>query len=360
MPSNLTSNRELWFFVFFLGTFLIAFFVTRLVKRLARILGIEDVPDRARKIHDAPKPKLGGLSLFFSFVFGLLTLAAIGGTDEISPNRIVGFILGGTVLIIGGILDDKYELSPGKQIWFPILASLLVVLSGTHVSFITNPFGGAIILDQQKVFGYPVYGSVLVFFWILGMIYTTKFLDGMDGLVSGISGIAGLVIFGLSLGPAINQTTTAFLALIFAAAVFGFLPHNFYPAKIFLGEGGSTFTGFMIGVLSVISGGKIATALLVLGIPVMDAAWVIVRRIWFGSSPFHGDSKHLHYRLVDIGLSQRQAVLFLYFLAALFGGIAVFLQTWGKLVALAILSAVMIIVAMSVVIIYRKRQSSND
>jgi len=136
---------------------------------------------------------------------------------------------------------------------------------------------------------------------------------------------------------------------------FGFLPFNFHPARIFLGEGGSTFTGFMIGVLAVISGGKIATALLVLGIPIMDAAWVIVRRLWYGSSPFVGDKKHLHFRLLDVGLSQRQAVLFLYFLSAVFGGIAVFLQSWGKLIALGAMFLVMIVVAMAVVIIYRKK-----
>ena len=211
------------------------------------------------------------------------------------------------------------------------------------------------MLDQYKILGYPLLGSLVVFIWIMGMTYTTKFLDGMDGLVSGVSGIAGLVIFALSLAPQVMQTSTAFLAIIFAAVCFGFLPHNFHPAKIFLGEGGSTFTGFMIGVLSVISGGKIATALLVLGIPILDAAWVIVRRLWHGASPFVGDKKHLHFRLLDVGWSQKQTVLFLYFLSAAFGFTAVFLQSWGKLIALALLSAVMMIVALSVVFIYRKK-----
>ena len=178
----------------------------------------------------------------------------------------------------------------------------------------------------------------------------------MDGLVTGISGIAGIVIFGLSLGPQVNQTSTAFLALIFASCCFGFLPFNFHPAKIFLGEGGSTFTGFMIAALAVISGGKIATALLVLGIPILDVAWVIVNRLWFGTSPFAGDKKHLHFRLLDIGLSQRQAVMFLYFLALIFGGVAVFLQSVGKLVALLALGIVMLIVAIGVVVIYQKKQ----
>lgn len=350
------DNRELWFTVFFLGTMIVSFFVTILVRKLALHLGIHDIPNLPRKIHKDPLPKIGGLAIFFSFILGVTALAVLGGTDEINSTRIAGFVLGGAILLIGGILDDKYDLAPSKQIWFPIAAAAAVVLSGTYISYITNPFGGAVLLDQFKIGPYPVFGSALVFLWILGLTYTTKFLDGMDGLVSGISGIAALVIFGLSLAPAVNQTTTAFLAIIFAGAVFGFLPFNFHPARIFLGEGGSTFTGFMIAVLAVISGGKIATALLVFGIPILDAAWVIVRRLWFGASPFRGDKRHLHFRLLDIGLSQRQAVVFLYILALVFGSVAVFLQSLGKLVALGVLLGVMVVVALGVVIIYRKKQ----
>jgi UDP-GlcNAc:undecaprenyl-phosphate GlcNAc-1-phosphate transferase len=352
---NIIEQRAIFFAVFFVGAAVFSYFTTKLVRRLAVKLEIKDYPDLPRKIHTEPRPKLGGVAIFTTFVFSILVLALLGGTLEISSLRIAGLVIGATVLIIGGILDDKYDLPAGKQIWFPVAAAALVVLSGTHISYITNPFGGKIILDQFKIASYPVFGSILVFLWILGMTYTTKFLDGMDGLVGGISGIAGLVIFGLSLAPAVNQTTTAFLALIFAAACFGFLPLNFYPARIFLGEGGSTLAGFMIGSLAVISGGKIATALLVLGIPILDVAWVIVRRIWFRASPFVGDRKHLHFRLLDIGFSQRQAVLFLYLLAAIFGGVAVFLQSLGKLVALGILSFVMLVVAIAVVIVYRKR-----
>jgi len=349
------ANREIYFLVFFAGVAVLSFFVTKIVRAIANRFGVQDFPDKERKIHVSPKPKLGGLAIYFSFIFGLAALAIFGGTAEIAPWQIAGLALGGLVLIIGGILDDKFDLPAAKQIIFPIVAAAIVVISGTHISYVTNPLGGKIILDQFKFFSLPVFGSLLVFAWILGMTYTTKFLDGMDGLVSGISGIAGLVIFGLSLAPQVSQTTTAFLAIIFAGAVLGFLPMNFYPAKIFLGEGGSTFTGFMIGVLAVISGGKIATALLVLGIPILDVAWVIVRRLWFGSSPFVGDRKHLHFRLLDIGLSQRQAVIFLYCLSALFGGVAVFLQSMGKLVALGILSAVMLAVAITVVVLYRKK-----
>lgn len=353
-------GREIYFLVFFAVAFALSNILARLARKLAVWFSIHDYPDLPRKIHSAPRPKLGGLGLFLSFAFSVVLLSAAGGLSEVSAARIAGVVLGGLLLVLGGILDDKYDLKAKYQIWFPVAAALLVVLSGTHISYITSPFGGNIILDQYKLGSYPVFGSLLVFAWIMGLTYTTKFLDGMDGLVTGISVIAGLVIFGLSLNPEVNQTTTALLALIFAGAALGFLPFNFFPAKIFLGEGGSTFTGFLIAVLAVISGAKIATALLVLGIPVLDAAWVIVQRLLSKSSPFRGDNKHLHYRLLDIGLSQRQAVALLYFLAAVFGFVAVFLQSLGKLVALGILSAVMVIVVITIAFIYRKKQWTKN
>lgn len=352
--------RELLFILFFAGTYLLSMASARYLISAAARLGIRDYPDLPRKIHREPRPKLGGLAIFAGFIAAVIVLFLAGQMGEIAPLRLLAVILGGLIIIIGGILDDKYDLPAYLQIIFPALAAAAVVLGGMHISYITNPLGGPVILDQYKIGSYPVFGSLVVFLWILGMTYTTKFLDGMDGLVSGISGIAGLVIFGLSLRPEVSQTATAFLALVFAAACFGFLRYNFYPSRIFLGEGGSTFTGFMIGTLAVISGGKIATALLVLGIPILDAAWVIVQRLWFRASPFAGDKKHLHFRLLDIGLSQRGAVLFLYLLAALFGGVAVFLQSLGKLVALIILGVVMITVVMTAAVAYRRGKRNED
>lgn len=350
------SDHVMEFVLFFLTCFAISFILTGLTRRLALFLRVHDVPNSLRKIHTTPRPTLGGIALFLAFAVGLVLLAFAGLTGEIAGPRLAAIIIGGAVLIIGGALDDKYDLPAYVQIIFPLLAAIIAVGSGIHISYITNPLGGAIVLDQYKLGTFPIFGSAVVLLWILGMTYTTKFLDGMDGLVSGIAGIAGLVIFGLSLAPAVHQTTTAFVSLVFAAVCFGFLPFNFSPAKIFLGEGGSTFTGFMIGVLAVISGGKIATALLVLGIPILDAVWVIVRRLVARASPFVGDKQHLHFRLLDIGLSQRQAVLFLYFLAAVFGGVAVFLQSLGKLIALGVLFSVMVVVAIVVVVLYRRNQ----
>jgi len=346
--------------------FVIAFVATALftpaVRRFAWRQQVLDYPDSARKFHKYPLPELGGFAVFSGFAFTLLLLRGVFPDlfgAFIKTSYIFGLLAAGVVLMIGGYLDDRYRISPAKQFAFPVLAILIVIFSGVQLSYINSPFGGAIILDSLKIWGYPLFGGLFIFLWILGMVYTTKFLDGLDGLVAGISGIAGLVIYFLSLLPQVQQPDTALLAIIFAGSALGFLPWNFYPAKIFLGESGSTFTGFMIGLLSIISGGKIATALLIMGIPILDAAWVIIRRLAGHTSPFLGDRRHLHFRLLDWGLSHRQAVILLYFFSAAFGVSGLFLQTTGKLVAFGILAVVMVILGTTIVLGFRRKQEAE-
>jgi len=330
---------------------------TPLIKRLAFKLGVLDVPNAPRKIHKLPIPLMGGTAVFIAFVATLLIYLQFWDVDfNIVPIKFfLAIIFGGFTLIIGGALDDKYNLPP-KLLWiFPAVASLIVVGSGIGVGIteISNPFGAPIRLDYVLL-GIPLSGLIM-WLWMMGMIFTTKFLDGLDGLCAGISLIGGLSLFALSLGDRVNQPITAAIAIIFVGSLFGYLFFAFNPASVFIGEGGSTFVGFILGVLSIILGGKIATALLVMGIPILDVAWVIVRRLWYRTSPFKADRKHLHFRLLDVGFSHRQTVLILYFLSAIFGGIAVFLQARGKLIALGILFVLMIISAIALVIAYKKK-----
>jgi UDP-GlcNAc:undecaprenyl-phosphate GlcNAc-1-phosphate transferase len=302
-------------------------------------------------------PLLGGLAIFLPFLIILLAYLRFGHVDfNVVPVKFfTAIIAGGIILMIGGILDDKYSLPP-KILWlFPALASLVIVYSGIGVGItqLSNPFGEPINL-KFLVLGIP-FPAIFIWLWMMGMIFTTKFLDGLDGLCAGISLIGGLTLFALSLLPHINQPITATLAIIFSGSLLGYLFFAFNPASIFLGESGSTFVGFMLGVLSIITGGKIATALLVMGIPILDVAWVIVRRLWYRTSPFRADRKHLHFRLLDLGFSQRQTVLILYAISIIFGFTAVFLQSFGKLVALVILFCVMLALAISVVLIYKRQ-----
>lgn len=324
--------------------FTLAVFITPVVKRLAWRLGCVDVPRPPRNLHRQSVAKLGGLAVYLAFAITVLVYWQAGFLDTaIIPVKFLwGLLFGGAVLMLGGYLDDKYDL-PAKWLWvFPVLASLiaLAVGIGSSVSQLTNPFGAPINL-HHAILGMPL-SAAFVIIWLNGMMFTTKFLDGLDGLVAGVGTIAGFTLFALSLTEKVNQPITASLSIIFAGALLGYLVYAKYPAKIFLGEGGSTLVGFILGVLSIILGGKVATALLVMGVPILDVALVIVQRLWQGKSPFVGDRLHLHFRLIDLGYSQKQVVFGMYSISALFGSAAVFLQAKGKLIALILLVAVMV------------------
>ena len=189
------------------------------------------------------------------------------------------------------------------------------------------------------------------------MTYTTKFLDGRDGLVAGVVAIGALVIAAVSQMVEVSQPDTALLAMAVAGAFAGFLVFNFSPARIFLGEGGSTLAGFLLGALAIISGGKIATALLIFGLPIFDTAAVIIRRYRRKQSIWQGDRSHLHFRLVEIGLTRTQAVLFYWFAAAAFGTSTLVLQGWEKLVAVGLIVSLMIAFLAGAALIRKRKRS---
>ena len=353
-----------------LFSFFLSVIMTGLIQFVAKKLKVVDIPNSERKIHKKPIPLLGGLAIFFSFnlvvlFYALYTKDLIGGT--IFLKNLFGIMIGTLFLAVGGFLDDKYNLRPRYQILFPILAVLVVIISGVGIDSITNPVGeGLWHLDKYvlNLFWYDgllykitLLADFFTFFWLLGMMYTTKLLDGLDGLVSGITLIGAVFMFFVALNKGdIVQYDVALIAILLIGVFLGFLVFNFNPASIFLGEGGSLYIGFMLGVLAIISGGKIATALLVMGIPILDVVWVILRRLfWDKKKITEADTKHLHFRLLDVGLSHRQAVLFLYFLTAVFGVTSLGLQTQGKLLAMGILALVMIVLAASLVLVYKNK-----
>lgn len=330
----------------FLGAFLLTAIITYLVRRLSLRLKLFDLPDASRKVHYKPVPLWGGLSIYLAVSILLIIFwrSDMLSDGRITQSHLIGILLGGGLLMIGGFLDDKFNLKPYQTIIWPVLAAALMVYAGLSIKYITNPAGGLLY------FGSSLISSIFVFFWLLGMMYTTKFLDGLDGLVAGIATIGSIILFVVSLFWDVALSGTSILCLIFAGSAAGFLLWNFHPAKIFLGEGGSLYLGFMLGVLSLISGAKIATALLIMGLPILDAAWVIFRRIFKEKkSPFIGDGKHLHFRLLNVGLSQRKAVLFLYLITTIFGTISLFQNTIGKIIALIFLLLMMLFLALALV-----------
>lgn len=329
--------------IYFLATLVLSLIFSGLVKRTMLKLRIVDVPDGTRKLHRGSIALGGGVALFLSFwlVVGYVVFFTNLLGKNLNPTDLVGVFFGSLLLLIVGLWDDKKNISARWRLLATVVAVLMAVLGGVGIDKITNPFGGVLSLGNILLLA-----DVLVFCWILGMTYTVKILDGLDGLATGITAIGALVIYGVASGERWHQPDMALLALVFAGVCLGFLFWNFSPAKIFLGEGGGLFLGYILGVLAVISGGKIATALLVMAIPILDLIRVVIVRFRRGQPIFQGDREHLHFWLRDHGFSEKATVLGLYAVAIIFGSLTLFLQSIGKLVALLFLFLLMGVVAL--------------
>jgi len=333
----------MYFLLIFITAVLLSAVFTFLIKKISLKYNILDRPDSERKIHKKPIPLLGGAAIFLSFFLILFFVKDRLLAGNLDIYHWLGFFAGACFLMLGGFLDDKYNLAPGKQIIFPILAILAIIIAGVEIEKITNPIGGFFYFN--KAFLFISLSDIFIFLWLLGMMYTTKILDGLDGLVSGVVMIGAVVIFIFTMTSKYYQPDIGLAALVLAGACLGFLVFNWHPAKIFLGEGGSLLLGFILGVLAIISGGKVAIALLVIGIPIIDLAWTILRRLIDKKNPFSfADRKHLHFRFLDLGFSVRQTVLIFYAFAVIFGLIALLLQSRGKILALGILCATMVVI----------------
>lgn len=342
--------------------------LTYSVKAIAERLGIFDEPGD-RRVNLARVPRLGGVAIVLSFILTTVGYILASHRLEFSSvkylifdQNLVGVLLGVFILLVVGIADDAKNLRPLTKLFWHIVSGVTVVIFGLSINYVRLPFGLHLELSNLIVpfqllghsYNFVVWADLVTVFWIVLMINTLNFLDGLDGLASGISVIASVVMFFLSLS--LGQPAVALLSLIFAGSVLGFIPWNFNPAKIFMGDSGSMFLGFMLGVLAVISGGKVATAFLVLGIPLLDVVWVFFRRLFSGKSPFQADKFHLHHRLLAAGMTQRQAVFSLYLLSAIFGIVAIFSQTAGKVQATIWLLLVMGALAIVLIVLeWRKR-----
>ncbi len=324
----MTNEQVLALVLFGLAT--VGSFAAAFVSRaLAFRFKILDQPTGGRKIHEQAIPLLGGLGIGCAVLLWFAVLIYLQASGLVPPDRriglisILGFLNGIIILMVGGVLDDKYDLPPRIQWIFPALAALSVVLSGTSINEVTNWFGGAPL--QLGWAGLP-----LAFGWIMVVTYSIKFFDGLNGLVSGQAVIGGVLIALLSLTTPYYQPVVALMAAIVAGAYFGFLPHNFPRAKQFLGESGSLIAGFSLAFLSIVGGAKLATGLMALGFPLMDAVFVVIGRLAHGRSPFKGDDTHLHFKLLKAGLSQKQTVFLIWGLSAVTGVAALGLQSIGK------------------------------
>ncbi|MFW5708747.1 MAG: glycosyltransferase family 4 protein [Chloroflexota bacterium] len=259
--------------------------------------------------------KLGGVALFAGFTFAVIVAQYLNipRFDSAEIIRVTGLLLGGMVIFVVGLLDDIYELNPVQLGIGQILAAGVAVFFQIFIEAVNNPFTG-----EQT--GWPYIITVtLSMFWLGLMMNTVNFMDGLDGLVGGVAFIAGGMLFlnsAFVLVPA--QTSVSLLPLALMGSSLAFVLFNFYPARVFLG-GGAMYLGFVLGALAIIGGAKMATILLVMGLPLMDLAWQVANRLRQGRNPMHGDRGHIHFRLLDLGYSQRQIVLVYYIFCAFFG-----------------------------------------
>ncbi|HNV97186.1 MAG TPA: MraY family glycosyltransferase [bacterium] len=340
------EHRILIYILFFLLSLSLGYIFSILMIELSFKLKILDIPNEKRKIHSLPTPLLGGVGIYLSFLISVILFFVFNHFFDfeivINYSQIIGVLIAGLIIIVGGIMDDKYNLSPIKQILFVLLACFVIIIFGTQIKFITRPGGGILDLTigEFQLFGMNFYilGIIITFLWLLITTNATKLLDGLDGLCSGITSIGLIMLFIVSLFWDKSNSFTPNIILIFLGAVIGFLILNFNPAKIFLGNGGSNLLGIMIGFFAVATGAKIATALLVMGLPLLDMILVIIQRLKNHEHPFtHADRKHLHFKLIDYGFSVKRAVFFMYLASFTFGVIALFQDTIGKITMLFVL-----------------------
>jgi UDP-GlcNAc:undecaprenyl-phosphate GlcNAc-1-phosphate transferase len=298
----------------------IALFGTPLAGAWGRRRGLVDRPG-PRRWHQGAIPRTGGIALFLAFVTAALLAQwlPVPRQDPKELTRFLGIVLGSAFLFVAGYVDDRLELRPGPQYLIQIVAAVIAIAFLVFIERVMNPFTNEIL-----VFAFPlVVAFTLV--WIMGMVNTINFLDGLDGLAAGMGAIVSAVLAIHMLRE--GQHSVALLPLALLGATLGFLPFNFYPARVFMGSAGAWVLGYAIATLGIAAGAKLATVLLVLSIPIVDVAWLIISRLREGQSIGQADRRHLHYRLLDLGLTHRQVVLSYYAYCIALGAVALLVQS---------------------------------
>ncbi len=335
------------YFISFVLAFILAFSATPIAKKIAFKIGAVDVPKDNRRMHKKPIARLGGLAIVAAFLVStLFTIASpFSGTGIMGIDKQFGGMLAGILIILAvGIVDDVKQLGAKIKFLFQILAAVIVVWSGTSITFVTNPLAANGMSNLNPIISYIV--TVL---WIVGITNAINLIDGLDGLAAGVSSIASLSLFIVSVLR--GEIETAMLTAALAGSALGFLPYNFNPAKIFMGDTGATFLGFTLGVVSIQGTLKqytaiaIAIPLLVLGLPLFDTIFAILRRLLQGKSPMQADRGHLHHRLIDMGLSHKQSVVVMYTVSSALGLCAIVLADKG------VLSAIILVISVSAFVV---------
>ncbi len=323
----------------------ISFLTTPLVKNLAYKVGAIDVPKDNRRMHKVPIPRLGGLAIFVAFLLTVLIFADI-------DRQIQGILLGSVMIVVLGVLDDIMALKALPKLIVQIAAAGVAVYHGCVIQFFSNP----------NVFSATTYVNLgwlsipITIIWIVAITNAVNFIDGLDGLAVGVSAIstAALIVIALL----VSEINIAMILVALFGACLGFIPYNMNPAKIFMGDTGATFLGYILATLSVTGLFKLYTIIsfavpfLILGVPIFDICFAFLRRIAKGQNPMVADRGHVHHRLIDMGFSQKQSVAIAYMLTAILGLAAVLLTSSGELRALIFIGAVFVVGAIGMRVIF--------
>ena len=311
---------------------IVALITTPVVKSLAFHVGAVDVPRDARRMHNHPIPRMGGLAIFLGFLLSVLLFLPL-------TRQMRGMLLGAVIIVILGIFDDIYALPAKPKFLVQIVAALIAVLMGNSISIVSN-----INIFSDDPFWHLGWLSIPVsVLWIVGITNAVNLIDGLDGLACGVSTISSLTL--LVIAMVVAEPEVALITGALAGGCMGFLPYNLNPAKIFMGDTGSTFLGFVLAVVSIQGLFKFYTIIsfavpfLMLGLPIFDTCFAIVRRLAKGQSPMVADRGHIHHRLIDMGFSQKQSVAVLYLISGMLGVSAVVLTTSGVVRAMLLLMA---------------------
>ena len=347
-------NNNIFVFLALLVAFLISFASTPVVIAVANKIKALDIPKDERRVHKKPIPLIGGLAIFYGFVISVLCFAVI-------DKPTMGILIGALLMVTVGVIDDMKDLPAKVKLVFQILAALIVIASGLGIGHIANPF--------SKWFG-PLYINLgwlsipVTVIWIVGVTNAVNLIDGLDGLAVGIASIASVTFLALTLFS--QNLNIAIMTAALAGACFGFLPYNFNPAKIFMGDTGSTFLGFVLACISVQGLLKVhalisfAAPVLILGLPIFDTLFAIIRRVLTGRSPMSPDRGHLHHRLIDMGFSQRQTVAILYTLSSILCLTAVVMSLKDAMRAFILVLAVLGIILVSSLVMEAKKNEEKD
>lgn len=337
MIDNSLTLTSLFAFILALA---ISFACTPAVRMLAIKIKAVDVPKDNRRMHKVPIPRMGGLAIFAGFLVSVLFFVPLG-------TEFRSILIGALILVVLGIIDDIVALKPKTKFAGQIIAALIPALSGVSVHGIVNPF----VPGQYSTLG--IFSIPLTVIWIVGITNAVNFIDGLDGLACGVSAIATVTMFIIAV--LFGETYIALMMAALAGACLGFLPYNMNPAKIFMGDTGSMFLGYILATVSIQGLFKFyavisfAVPFILLGLPIFDTGFAIVRRLLKGQSPLQADRGHVHHRLIDLGFDQKQSVAILYAFSALMGLTAVILARTNesKLIILAIAVLVCFFLAMS-------------